>query len=221
MMTESVDSARTMILHASRLEPQKIIMIASAMKGEGKTTLSCLLSASMHRAGRKTLLIDGDLRCPAIHKVIDCVPGSGLSELLRNEVRLDEVIMPAVGSGFDYLPAGKVDGEALRGIVDGRLGELLSELRCRYDQIIIDSPPTLFVSDAAMIAQHVDSVVMSVLREVSQAPKVYAAYEQLSELNVRILGAVVGGARTEETFGHGYSYGYGYGYGPNQQASLT
>ena len=209
MLIESVDAARTLILHASRQEPLKVIMIASAVKGEGKTTLSCLLSASLQRAGRRTLLVDGDLRCPAIHRLLDVPAGAGLCELLRGDANLDDVIVPAAGPGVDFLPAGKADGDALGGLADGRLGVILEGLRDRYDQIVIDSAPTLYVPDGPMIAQHVDAVVMAVLRDVSQAPKVYAAHERLADLGVRILGAVVGGTRGEESRGYAYQYARG------------
>ncbi len=209
MLIESVDAARTLILHASRQEPLKVIMIASAVKGEGKTTLACLLSASLQRAGKRTLLIDGDLRCPAIHRLLDVTPGAGLCDLLRGDANLDDVILPGAGPGVDFLPAGKVDGDALRGLADGRLGILLDGIRDRYDQVVIDSAPTLYVPDGPMIAQHVDAVVIAVLRDVSQSPKVYAAHERLSDLGVRVLGAVVGGTRGEESQGYAYQYARG------------
>ena len=209
MLIESVDSARTLILHASRQEPLRVIMIASAVKGEGKTTLACLLAASLLRAGKRTLLIDGDLRCPAIHRLLDVPPGAGLCELLRGDANVDDLIVPAAGPGVDLLPAGRVDGDALRGLADGRLGVLLGGLRDRYDQIVIDSAPTLYVPDTLMIAQHVDAVVMAVLRDVSQAPKVYAAHERMADLGVRVLGAIVGGTKGEESHGYAYQYARG------------
>ncbi len=209
MLGESVDAARTLILHASRREPMKVIMIASAVKGEGKTTLACLLSASFLRAGKRTLLIDGDLRCPAIHRLLDVPHGAGLCEILRGEATAEEAISIAEGPGMDFLPAGQVDASALRGLADGRLDGLLRVLRERYDQIIIDSPPALYVPDALMIAQNADATVMAVLRDVSQGPKVYMAHERLADLGVRMLGAIVGGSKSEESRGYAYQYSRG------------
>jgi capsular exopolysaccharide synthesis family protein len=209
MLIESVDAARTIILHASRQEPLKVIMIASAVKGEGKTTLSCLLAASLLRAGKRTLLIDGDLRCPSIHRLMDIPPVAGLCELLRGDANVDDVIIPSAGVGVDFLPAGRANTEALSGLADGRMGMLLDSLRDRYDQIVIDSAPTLYVPDGLMIAQHVDGVVLAVLRDISQAPKVYAAHERLTDLGVRVLGAVVGGTKGEESRGYAYQYARG------------
>lgn len=209
MLIESVDAARTLILHAARQEPLKVIMIASAVKGEGKTTLSCLLAASLLRAGKQTLLVDGDLRCPAIHRLMDITPEAGLCDLLRGDANVDDVIIPSAGVGVDFIPAGLANDDALRGLADGRMGTLLTGLRDRYDHIIIDSAPTLYVPDGAMIAQHVDVVLISVLRDVSQAPKVYAAHERLTDLGVRVLGAIVGGTKGEESRGYAYKYACG------------
>ena len=209
MLIESVDAARTLILHASRQEPLKVIMIASAVKGEGKTTLSCLLAASLLRAGKRTLLVDGDLRCPAIHRLMDVSLGAGLCELLRGDANVDEVIIPSAGVGVDFLPAGRADSDALRGLADGRIGVLLAGLRDSYDHIVIDSAPILYVPDGTMIAQYVDAVVLAVLRDVSQAPKVYAAHERLTDLGVRVLGAIVGGTRGTESHAYAYQYARG------------
>jgi succinoglycan biosynthesis transport protein ExoP len=209
MLIESVDSARTLILHASRQDPLKIIMIASAVKGEGKTTLACLLAASLNRAGRRTLLIDADLRCPTIHRLFDIASSAGLSEVLRGDAELDQVIVPGAGPGVDFLPAGKIDSDSLQGLANGRIGLVLELLRDRYDQIIVDSAPALYVTDTSMLAQHVDAVVMSVLRDVSQVPKVYAAYQLLDDLGVRILGAVMSGTKAEDSRGYAYQYSRG------------
>ncbi len=209
MLIESVDAARTLILHASRQDPLNVIMVASAVKGEGKTTLACLLSASLLRAGKRTLLIDGDLRCPSLHRLMDIVPGAGLCELLRGDANLDDAIISAAGPGVDFLPAGQSDSDALQGLADGRFAVLLDGLRGRYDQIVIDSAPVLYVPDGPMIAQHVDAVVLAVLRNVSQAPKVYAAHERLTDVGARVLGAIVGGTRGEESRGYAYQYAQG------------
>lgn len=209
VLIESVDAARTLILNASRREPLKVIMVASAVKGEGKTTLACLLAASLQRAGRRTLLIDGDLRCPAIHRLMDITPEAGLCEVLRGEAPLEGVVIPAAGPGVDFLPAGRLDGEALRGLTDGRLAGLLDDVRDLYDQVIIDSAPTFYVPDGLIIAQHVDSVVLAVLRGVSQAPKVHRAHSRLVDLGVKVLGAVVGGIRGDGPGGYSYQYARG------------
>ena len=92
IMTESVDATRTMILHAARVDGLRTVMVTSAVSGEGKTSLSCHLACSLARAGRKTLLLDCDLRNPAAHRLFELPGIPGLCEVLRGEAQLAEVI---------------------------------------------------------------------------------------------------------------------------------
>ena len=91
LLIESIDAARTMLLSASRFEPLRLIMVTSALKGEGKTSLSCHLATSLARAGRKTLLIDCDLRSPSVADAFSAPHAPGVSEFLRQEATLDDV----------------------------------------------------------------------------------------------------------------------------------
>ena len=86
LLLESIDATRTMLVHAARSGSHRVIMIASALPGEGKTSLASHLATSLARSGQKTLLIDADLRCPSIHRLFDLAPDPGLSELLRGEI---------------------------------------------------------------------------------------------------------------------------------------
>src|SRR5205823_6858348 len=91
------------------------------------------------------------------------------------------------------ITAGRSDSRAVQALARERIGELLQQLKEGYDFVIIDSAPVLPVADSQLIGQHVDGVVLSVMREVSRLPTVYAAYERLALLRIRILGAVVNG----------------------------
>jgi polysaccharide biosynthesis transport protein len=197
LLVESVDATRTMILHASRIEAIRIVMITSAVKGEGKTSLSCHLATSLARAGRRTLLVDCDLRCPTVHRLFDLPLEPGLSELLRGEAEIDDVIWPTHAAGLDLISAGRCDALAIQALALDRLRSHFDDLKGRYDFIIVDSAPVLLVADSLQISQVVDAVIFSILRDVSQVPKVYAACERLTELGARVLGAVINGASSE------------------------
>jgi len=193
VLVESVDATRTMLLHAAREDSLRVVMVTSADAGEGKTTLSCHLTASLARAGRKTLLIDCDLRRPAAHRLFDLPAGPGVSELLRGEADLDTVIRQTQASDLHVIPAGVCDGAAVQAVAQGGLQSVFEELRSRYDFIIVDSAPVLPVVDSLIISQHTDAVIFSILRDVSRVPAVQDARDRLSALGVRILGAVVSG----------------------------
>ena len=202
LLIESIDAIRTMLLSASRFEALRLIMVTSALKGEGKTSLASHLATSLARAGRKTLLIDCDLRNSSATEVFDAPLCPGVCEFLREEATLDETIWQSPVNSLFLIPAGRCDPATIDLLGQDRLPDLFRTLRERYDFIIVDTAPVLLVTDSLIISQHVDAVIFSILREVSQIPPVHAAYERLSSLGVRIFGAVVSGVSHSH-----YTYG--------------
>jgi capsular exopolysaccharide synthesis family protein len=192
-LTESVDAIRTTLLSAARFEGLRRVMVTSAIGGEGKTLLACHLAVSLARAGCKTLLIDGDLRRPSVHRLFDMPLGHGLSELLRRELQPADVTHPGPILNLSVITAGRSDSQAIQGLARQRIAEILEQVSANYEFIVVDSAPVLPVADSQLIGQHVDGVVFSVMRDVSRLPAVYAACERLSLLRIRVLGAVVNG----------------------------
>jgi capsular exopolysaccharide synthesis family protein len=207
LLVESIDATRTMLLHSSRANSTRAVLITSAMKGEGKTSLSAHLATSLARSGRKTLLIDCDLRRPQLHQLFDVPRVPGLCELLRGEAELNDVIRPTPVDDLNMIPAGHCDGMALQAIAQDGVRDILNVLKKRYDFIIIDSAPVLPVVDTMLLSQQVDAVLFSIMRDVSRIPHVQAAYERLSTLGVKILGAVVSAAERRD-YMHMYDYEY-------------
>jgi capsular exopolysaccharide synthesis family protein len=193
ILTESVDATRTMLLHAARVESVQVVMITSAVAGEGKTSLSCHLAASLARAGFRTLLIDGDLRNPTAHRLFELPNDAGFCELLRGEADLAQVTRPTVLPELSVITGGQWDGRAAQGLAQHRALDLFARLRAEYDLILVDSSPVLPVADALLIGQSADAVIFSVLREVSRLPSLQLASQRLAALGVRTLGAVLSG----------------------------
>lgn len=204
-LTESVDSARTLLMHAARKDQLKVVMIASAVGGEGKTSLATQLAVSLARTGRRTLLIDCDLRNPAAHRVFDLPRGPGMCELLRGEVTIAEALRPTPAGGLKMICAGRSDPTALQALAQNGFEPILERLKSQFDFIVVDSCPVLPVADALLVGQHVDGVIFSILQEVSRTPMVAAAYQRLQLLGIRMLGAVVLGTQ-EDTYGQVYRY---------------
>jgi capsular exopolysaccharide synthesis family protein len=203
LLLESIDATRTMLLHAARNGSHQVVMITSALSGEGKTSLASHLATSLARSGKKTLLIDADLRSPSLHRLFDLTPVPGLSELLRGESTIDEVIATTAVEGLIVISAGKCDFQTHRILSQGGMGELFRRLKGQYDFIIVDSSPILPVADALIIAQQADAVLLSVLTDVSRKTKIFSAYQRLVTLGVRVLGAVVIGGH-EGLYGGSY-----------------
>jgi capsular exopolysaccharide synthesis family protein len=206
MLAESVDAARTLLLHHARSEDLRIIMVTSASGGEGKTSLTSHLAVSMARSGRKTLLIDCDLRNPSAHRLFNVPLEPGLSSVLRGEIPVEAALHPTQAAGLWLMPAGACDGQAVSMLAQDGMQPVFDRLRREFDFLLVDSSPVLPVADALMVAQQADGVLFAILREVSRLPKVHEAYQKLASLGVRMLGAVVNG-----TSGEVYGYGYGYG----------
>jgi polysaccharide biosynthesis transport protein len=200
MLIESIDGVRTNLIHTQGGEATQVVMITSALDREGKTTVASQLAASLARCGRRTLLIDGDLRRPAAHRLFELPLDPGLCEVLRGELEVDDVIRPTRAAGLWMIPAGQYDLESIQALSKDTLGDLFETLRQRFEFIVVDSAPVLTIADSLMLGQHVDAVILSVIRDVSQAPKVYDACERLRAVGMRILGAVVNGERTAATY---------------------
>jgi len=203
LMLESIDATRTMLIHAARTGSHRVVMITSAVGGEGKTSLASHLATSLARSGLRTVLIDADLRSPSIHRLFNLPVAAGLSEVVRGEAEWADVIAATTIEDLKVLTAGKCDRQTICLLSQGCLGSLFVQLKEKFDFVIVDSSPLLPVADGLIIAQHVDAVLFSIFRDVSRRTKVAAASERLQCLGVPILGAVVTGA-------HGGRYGNDY-----------
>jgi capsular exopolysaccharide synthesis family protein len=195
---ESIDALRTVLLRGPAAQTPRLVLVTSATSGEGKTTLAAHLAGSLARAGRKTLLIDGDLRNPTAHQLFELPQQPGFSEALLDEVELTEAVRPTPLEGLSFLAAGQWDREVMQALARGGVEGLFDKLRQEFDFLVIDSHPVLAATDALLLGQQADAVILSVLREVSQMPRVYAAARRLQALGIRVLGAVVNGADPEE-----------------------
>jgi polysaccharide biosynthesis transport protein len=192
VLAESIDTVRTMILQGKNRNLLHVVLVTSAGESEGKTTVATHLAASLARAGRSTLLIDGDLRQPSIHQLFGIPQQAGFCEILRGETSIDDAVQPAQLEGLHLLQAGQCDHVALSMLVKEQGAELFNSLRAKFDYIVIDSGPVLGYADALQLGHYADAAVLSVLRDVSRLPMVYDAREQLEAVGVPILGAVVG-----------------------------
>jgi polysaccharide biosynthesis transport protein len=199
-LVESVDATRMVLLQATRLDSLQVLLTTSAFGGEGKTMLSGHLAVNLATAGYRTLLIDADLRRPALHKVFNMPNEPGLCEVLRGDVDLAAALKPGPVEGLSLLLAGDCKGQPTQLLNRDCFSKLLPILRQQYDYVVVDSAPLLPVVDSQLIAQHVDGVILSVIRNVSRLPAVHSACERLVMLDARILGVVVHGVTNDSYY---------------------
>ncbi len=208
ILNESINSTRTMLLHAARSHSMQVVMVTSATQGEGKTSLASQLGSSMATAGMRTLIVDCDLRNPSIHKLFDLPLTPGVSEVLCQDVDPSDAVQPTAVPNLWVIPAGQCSTRVIAALAQGHpLETLFNRLRGQFDFVVVDSCPVLPVADALLIGQHVDGVVFSIMQDVSQLPKVMVASEKLHQLSINLLGAVVNGVHMGSAY---YAYGYNY-----------
>lgn len=195
ILTESVDAFRTQLVHTARKHSFQIIMVCSADSGEGKTSLACHLALSLARSGKKTLLVDADLRNPTAHELFELPLEPGLSELIREVVPVQDAIHRTTSPGLWLLPAGKCNTRVIELLAQEVMTNIFSELRQEYDFIIVDTSPILPVADPLLVAQHADGVIFSMMHQVSRISAVREAVDKMQALNIHTLGAVMNGTQ--------------------------
>ncbi len=208
-LIESVDNIRSILLHADDADKRRVLMIASATAGEGKTTFACQLAGSLARSGRKTLLVDCDLRRPRAHQLLNVSNGLGMSELLAEKLRPETVIQQTGDSNLFVIAAGQVNDTALQEIARNGAAGLFAAMRREFEFIIVDSSPLLCVADSSSIARNVDGAILVARQDVSRVPLVAVACERMDMLGLPLLGSVMVGVKSNLS-GYGYAYDYHY-----------
>jgi len=197
LIAERIDGTRTALIHSSAVDPPRVVMVTSAEPREGKTTTATQLAASLARSGRRTLLVDADIRNPGAHHSFGMPQEPGLCELLRGEADREAVVQPTRTPNLWLLAAGRCELRSVQALSTSFLGTTIAALCVQFDYIVIDSGPVLKVADPLLVGQHVDAAIVSVLRDVSKIPKVYEACERLRSVGITVLGTVVNGVNDD------------------------
>ena len=196
-VADAVDSIRAAIDYGNQGKPIHSVVVTSALSHEGKSTLASQLAVSLARAGRKTLLIDGDVRNPQLHTVFGMPGDRGICDVLRGQGRLEEVVQSTPAENLWILPAGRCDTVAYQALSGAQTSSILDRLRAQFDFIVVDSGPVLTGPESLIFGQFVDGAVVSTRRDQSRLPKVDEATRRLRSLGIHIVGAVVNGARVD------------------------
>jgi capsular exopolysaccharide synthesis family protein len=195
LLSESVDSIAAVLLRGAKRNEMRVLMVSSATAGEGKTTLAANLATSIASTGVHTILVDFDLRRPALHRVFDRNLQPGINDVLRDPESLHAAIQYTEIPRLAFLPAGRWSEMGLASLAAADLKSLIDRLRTEYQFVVIDASPILPIVDTRLIAQNVDTVILSVLRDVSRIPQVRAACDLLEKFSVPIFGVVVTGSK--------------------------
>jgi len=192
-IAESFRSLRTSILLSGSFESRpKVLLITSALPKEGKSSTSVNLAIVLAQKGSRVLLVDGDMRRPTLHRVLGVPRDVGLSSLLDGTAVEEKATLPAPNfPNLFVVPAGPSPSNPVELLDSDLLRKLIKQWRSQYDYVIIDSPPTLSVTDAVVISPEVDAVVMVVRSGETTKHAVRRTRDTLYQVNARIIGIVM------------------------------
>nr|WP_240895179.1 polysaccharide biosynthesis tyrosine autokinase [Kineococcus siccus] len=177
------------------------VVVTSSTQGEGKTTTAINLAVAMADTDVRVLLVDADLRQPTVAQVLGLEPGVGLATLLGGRASLDEVLQPWGTQRMDVIAAGEIPPNPNELLGSRRMADLLAATRERYDVVVIDSPPLLPVSDAAVLAAQVDGALLVVS---GRTPRKHVAHsiQSLHLARARLMGVVLNRVRSAVSVPH-------------------
>jgi polysaccharide biosynthesis transport protein len=191
-MAESYRALRTSLLLTSLGAPPKVILVTSALPQEGKTTTSINTAIVLAQKGTRVLLIDADLRRPSIHKTLGMGPKTGLSNVLTGSATLQQaVVRSTIVPTLFVLPAGTPPPNPAELLASSNMKDILAELREQYDHIIVDTPPTLSVTDAVVMSTRADAVVLVIRSGQTTKQALRRSRDILMQVNARVAGVLL------------------------------
>lgn len=213
-LAEAYLSLQTSLAFSTDHGVPRTLAVTSTRPAEGKTTTSYALALSIARTGKRVLLVDGDMRSPSIHHMLNIHQETGLSNFLAGNDEVASLIAKTEFEGLSVMPAGPLPPSSPELLSSDRLSKLIEVLLQSYDHILFDAPPVMGLADAPLLASRVEGVIFVVEYHSTQKAMAKVALGRLRSANAQILGAVVTKFNAKRAqFGYGYDYGYGYGYG--------
>jgi len=191
-MAESYRALRTSLLLSNLGSPPKIIMVTSALPQEGKSTTSINCAVVLAQKGVRVLLIDADLRRPSIHKTLGMGPRSGLSNVLTGSTTLEQAITRSqIVPNLFVLPAGTPPPNPAELLASSEMLGVLTKLRDQYDHIVVDTPPSLSVTDAVVLSQRADAVVLVIRSGKTTKQALRRSRDILARVNAKVVGVLL------------------------------
>lgn len=207
--SESVRLLRIRVEKEMREQGKKVLLVSSAIPGEGKTTVAANLAVALAHKGKRTLLVDCDLRNPSVAAIFGKENMLGLSDYLNRKTEVKDIICPLETKNFFAVFGGKPVSNAAELLARKGMQDFIEAARGIFDYIILDTPPSFLLADAAELAKWADCAVMVIRQNNASRDQILDGVQLLSDSGLPLIGCVLNGVERGVLNG---SYGY-YGYG--------
>ncbi|EZR22154.1 polysaccharide biosynthesis tyrosine autokinase [Klebsiella pneumoniae] len=214
---EAIRGLRTSLHFAMMEARNNVLMISGASPNAGKTFVSSNLAAVISQTGKKVLFIDTDMRKGYTHKWFNENNTNGLSDILSGKVEINRALKKVVSGDFDFISRGMAPPNPAELLMHRRFGELLNWASENYDIVVLDTPPILAVTDAAIIGNYVGTTLLVARFELNTAKEIEVSVKRFEQAGVTVKGCILNGVvkKASSYYGYGYSH-YGYSYTDKQ-----
>lgn len=210
---EAIRGLRTSLHFAMMEARNNVLMISGASPNAGKTFVSTNLATIISQTGKKVLLIDTDMRKGHTHKLFNVSNDNGLSDLLSGKINLDKVVKKVPEIGFDFISRGMAPPNPAELLMHRRFDELLTWASKNYDIVVLDTPPILAVTDAAVIGHYAGTTLLVARFEQNTVKELEVSFKRFEQSGVSVKGCILNGVvkKASSYYGYGYTH-YGYSY---------
>ncbi|EIW5950558.1 polysaccharide biosynthesis tyrosine autokinase [Klebsiella pneumoniae] len=214
---EAIRGLRTSLHFAMMEARNNVLMISGASPNAGKTFVSSNLAAVISQTGKKVLFIDTDMRKGYTHRLFNESNSNGLSDILSGKVEINKGIKKIASADFDFISRGMAPPNPAELLMHKRFGELMNWASENYDIVILDTPPILAVTDAAVIGNYVGTTLLVARFELNTAKEIEVSVKRFEQAGVSVKGCILNGVikKASSYYGYGYNH-YGYSYTDKQ-----
>lgn len=206
LISEQYRIIRTNIMFSNVDSDIQSVLFTSEMPGAGKSTTAANVAAAFAQAGKRTVLVDADLRRPTSHYTFGLSNQSGLTTGIVNQLPLEEIIKHTSVENLDLVTSGPVPPNPSELLSSVKMAQLLKELKSYYDMIIVDSPPVLAVTDAQILSKHTDGTVIVTDVKNNNVHRLKEAKQLLEKTDAKILGVVLNNVNMKKESKNNYHY---------------
>lgn len=212
-LSEAYYSVRTALQFSTNDGVPRSLLVTSARPSEGKSTTATALARNFAKLGMNVLLIDGDLRNPSLHRILQADSGAGITNYLTGSATMLELVQATDQPNLSFIPCGPLPPNPAELLAGATIRAIIAEAEANFDLLIIDGPPVMGLADAPLLASAVAGTVLVIEAGQTRRGLAKSALRRLALGNARILGGILSKFNVRNaSYGYGYGYGYAYSY---------